>query len=226
MNFLPGWFPAAVAASGAAAPLTELDFLTSASVADSTTITGPATIQAGDLLVISDVVYLKSGTPTSVVPADFTAAQNFTGVNGRLILSYKIATGAEASASITGMTMNGTTLFGSKIMFVFRGNTPITTASDASGGAEGTTGNPAAQNVAASGGTPPLVILAAYATRGAIDPRTFSPAKDGELQRTAINSVDHWLAYRIYETAPANTSIDMDDEGGNNILVSRYIQVA
>jgi len=91
---------------------------------------------------------------------------------------------------------------------------------------EFTSGNPAAQTVNASGGAPPLIVLGCYvAAINAVNPRTFNPAKDGEIQATAVDGPeDLWLAYKIYNSSPADVAIDMDDEGLFNALVSCYIQ--
>jgi hypothetical protein len=218
---------------------TTLAFQSSATSQDSATITGPADIIAGDLLVLSDVSMRVSSNPTTVVPSDFDIEQNAVadvgfGMRLRHILSSKIATGAEASASLTGMGHNAK----SKILFVFRPDNPITSKTGASGGGVVSTGNPSSQNVAAASGTPPLVVIGGYACisepfveAGIIDPRTFSPAKTAEVQIQYSDGaeeveIDHWLAYRIYNTGPADTSIDMDDEDEGNSLVSRHIQVS
>jgi len=71
-----------------------------------------------------------------------------------------------------------------------------------------------------------LIVLGCYvAAINAVNPRTFNPAKDGEIQATAVDGPeDLWLAYKIYNSSPADVSIDMDDEGLFNALVSCYIQ--
>ena len=49
-----------------------------------------------------------------------------------------------------------------------------------------------------------------------------SPAKDGEV----ANGTTPYLAYKVYNSSPANVSVDMDDEGDGNTLQSCYIEVA
>lgn len=209
----------------AAAPATSFAFQASATSVLST-ITGPASIIAGDLLVLSDYVADSSSAPAVTVPAGFSVMQNAALGNIRHVLSRKIADGSEASASLTGMSADTAH---SKILFVFRPDNPLTTVSDASGGAQFTSSNPSAQNIVASGGTPPLIVIGAYVafdTPGpaAVNPRTFSPTKDGEVQHNTFSGfIDHWLAYKIYNSSPADVSIDMDDEGTNS-LQSRYVQ--
>jgi hypothetical protein len=112
-----------------------------------------------------------------------------------------------------------------KVLVVFRGNVPIAVATPNTWGHEITANNPVAQSVTASGGTPPLVVFGGYRSNSAaVDPRTFtvggSPAKDGEVASTSNLS---YLAWKIYNSSPADVSVDMDDEGGTNMLQSGYI---
>jgi len=224
MNFLPGWFPA-----GAAAARAVLSSIVQQASATSTgeTITAPADIIAGDLLVIADKAQSTIGsTPTAVTPSGFTSVANSSigssgsGTSWRQMFSYKIANGSEANASITGM--NGS-ISDNKVMLVFRGNVPIQTATPNTFGAQAVDTNPAAQSVTASGGTPPLIIFGIYGSSTAVDPRTFtvggSSAKDGEVNSGTVL----YVAWKIDISSPADASIDMDDEGNGNILQSGYI---
>lgn len=203
------------AAAGGVTTLSQPSGETATSTAQ--TITGPSGIQAGDLLVLLDRATNVIGTPATVVPSGFTSIVNTTSANVRQIASYKIADGTEASASLTGM--NGDVI-NAKALYVFRGNVAISAVNVSTPNSEATDGNPASQSVTASGGTPPLIVLGCYGSSGAVDPRTFSTTKDGEINpSTAL-----YLAYKIYNVSPADTSIDMDDEGVNNILQSFYIE--
>jgi hypothetical protein len=219
-NILPGWFPFMAAPEGGLASITQVGSSTSTAA----TITLPADIQAGDLIVILDGANSAFATPAAVTPTDFTNHANNTVTppyeGYRLMLSSKLAVGTEGSASITGMNGNaGNT----KACYVFRGDIPATSRTPSTFNGEGTTGDPAAQNVAASGGSAPLVVLAGYFARsGPVDPRTFSPAKDGEIN---AGSGVLYLAYKIYNSSPADVSVDMDDEV-TNLLQSGYIEMA
>ena len=53
-----------------------------------------------------------------------------------------------------------------------------------------------------------------------------SPAKDGEIQSDegGIEFFDNWLAYKIYNSSPADASVDMDDESSENYLSSFFIE--
>jgi hypothetical protein len=223
MSFLPGMFPAAAAA--AVSLTTIVQVLSATSTA--TTITVPADVRAGDLLVLLDrcngIVLCTGDPPAAVVPSGFTTISNQATGNGvasprRQIASYKLADGSEASTSLTGMTAASG---GAKILAVFRGGIPIVSVVLNDVGGQTTDGNPTAQVVNASGGTPPLIVFGFYGSNSAIDPRTFSTTKDGELSQGNL-----WLAWKVYNSAPADTSIDMADEGNVNILQSCYITCA
>jgi hypothetical protein len=186
-------------------------------------ITAPSDIVAGDILVLIDHSNGLS-TPTTVIPSGFSALSNVSNPNNRQILSYKLANGTEAGASLTGMSSPTTV---QKLLVVFSAGAAALTPSSFNG--EMTDGNPVAQTVSGSGGTPPLVILGAYyAQEAAADPRTFtvggSPAKDGEVSGTDGFGSELWLAYKIYDSNPADASIDMDDEANGNALQSGYIE--
>lgn len=196
---------------------------TSVSVQDTATstaetITAPASIDSGDLLVLLDFAEGSGSTPTTVLASGFSSLSNTAFNKKKAILSYKIADGTEDGATLTGM--NGATS-NQKALFQFRPDNPISTVTPSAGDAEGTNGSPASQSIPASGGSVPLVALAAYSTDGAVDPRTFSPAKDGELNATTLS----YLAYKIYNSSPADITVNMDDEGGTNILQSIYLEL-
>lgn len=209
----------AVAAAGA---LTTLSIRASAT-STAATITGPASITAGDLLVLWDMATNAATLPTSVIPTGFTSIVDFTvGSVRKGIASYKIANGSEASASLTGMNGNTTN---DKALYVVQGNQAIASATPTDVGSEGTTGNPVAQTVTSGSGAAPLIVFGCYGSSGIIDPRTFTVggvgAKDGEINP----DTDLYLAYKIYNSSPADVVVDMDDEG-TNIMASFYIACA
>jgi hypothetical protein len=192
-----------------------------------TTITAPADIIEGDMLVLLDSAgNVLAAAPSTVVPSGFTSIVNTTGSDGgvtnyRQIASYKLADGSEASSSLTGMASNAGIV--RKVLLVFRPDVPASTLTPADPDGQATTGNPTSQTVTASGGTPPLGVFGCYGSDGtAISPRTMSPAKDGEVNSTT----GCYFAWKIYNTSPAAVSVDMDDEGSMNILQSFYVQVS
>jgi hypothetical protein len=211
---------------GAGGNLTTLTQVLSASDNDGAAFTLPIGIQAGDLIVVLDMAGNSGGpAPSAVTPAGFTNAINAAGAASRTMLSFKIANGTEGGTSVNGM--NGEDEC--KLTYVFRGDRPITAASAFGVNSQvDVAGNPSPQVVAALGGVAPLIVLAGYGTIGLnfVDPRTFSPAKDGEIAvLSAGGALDMWLAYKAYNSAPANVTVDMDDEGLDN-LVSCGVQCA
>ena len=195
--------------------------LRSSATATGTTIVAPSDIQAGDLLVLSDLAFNStSAVPTAVTPSGFTnRASQTIGSFSRHMVHTKKADGSEAGATITGMAG---TAFCRKQLTVHKGNIPAATITISTVNAVVQSTNPTAQNVAASGGTPPLVVIGAYACDASVNPRTMSPAKDGEI--TAGNEA--YQAWKIQNTSPVDVSVDMDDEGGVNYLVSFYAEMA
>ena len=200
-----------------------LTSITQQSVATSTaqTITAPAGILAGDLLVLADFI-ADTGSVTAVTPTGFTNASNVTITLYRLMLSYKLAVGTEGGTSITGM--NGNT-FNQKVMYTFRGNVAATLLTPSTANGQATASAPTNQTVLASGGLAPLVELAAYGGSTNSFTRGFSPSQDGSQEASGGTS-DLWLYYKIYNASPANVTVTMTDAGTANCLQSMYIQMA
>jgi hypothetical protein len=200
------------------------------STANNGTIVAPGSIQAGDLLVLLDKDQNTSGSPADTVPSGFTRIH--TGlqdpgigtIEQRVTLSYKIATGAEAGATLTGINGTATGVAG-RILLVFAPSSGTlftgVTVNDAA--LQQLNTNPVSETILSGSGTPPLIALAGYVTQSAaISPRTFSPAADGEV--TAAQYI--YLAYKIYEASPSNITVDMDDEGNMNALSTCYLRLA
>lgn len=190
-------------------------------------LTGPSTILAGDLLVFLDNAFTTGGQPTTAVPSGFTQIRADTvggSSDSKQVMSYKIADGTEASASIQGMTATAY----AKSLVVYRGDNPISAVLVASSAGQATDANPTAQVVTSSAGVAPLVVVGGYGgTTLGISPRTFTPAKDSEIQSAnGAQVMDTWQAWKIYNSSLADVTIDMDDEGNDNILQSFYLQVS
>jgi hypothetical protein len=187
--------------------------------ASASTIAWPASIQAGDLAVLFDQGDAIGSPPTSVIATGFTALANATSVVVRSIAEYKILTGTE-TGSITGL--NGTQNM--KALYIFRGDIPITSVSPSVWNAEGTTGDPALQTVAASGGVAPLVVLAAaHGTNGTTSFSTASPAFDAAVSFGPSNIGRS--GYKIYNSSPLDHTVDMVDNN-DNALISGFLAVS
>jgi hypothetical protein len=192
----------------------------------STSISVPGTLIAGDLIVFAEGAQNSSApAPADTYESGFTAIASAVSGNGtgaaRVSLSCKIATGAEAGGSITGITGSGS--FERSCLLIFRPDSPIASMSVASVNNPGADDNdPPAQTVTAASGTPPLVVLGLYRSSGSVTTRTMSPAKDNEI--TPVNTF--YLAWKVYNSSPADVSVDMGDNGNSNILMSCYIAVS
>jgi hypothetical protein len=175
----------------------------------------PTGINKGDLIILAAAnVNSQAGS----APSGYTALSGASGSisNTRLQVYYKISDGTDSLSSPSpGM---GTTNFRSAAIVLKRDWAAGVSFSTPT--AQATSGNPSAQNIAASGATRPCVAVGIYWCFGAIDPRTMSPNKDGEV--TAATNL--YIAWRIMNTTFADVSIDMDDESSDNILVGFYVQ--
>lgn len=191
------------------------------STSNVTTITAPADIQVGDFLILADFAELGDGA----IPAGFTSLKNnVSGTGLRQILSGKIADGTEGGTSLSGQG-SGNNGVRRKVMAVFRPDVPATTFTLGDPHGEVTVTDPADQIVAASAGAGPLIVLAAYGTfDGTVDPRSMSPAKDGEVSDAGSGL---YLAWKIYDSAPADVTVGMEAEAGSvgNALQSCYVSL-
>jgi hypothetical protein len=194
-------------------------------------VVGPSSIVAGDILVLFNLA-ASGSTPTAAVPSGFTqlntvAGTAFLSESCRAVISAKRATGAEASASLSGAMAAGS--YGSsKILLVFEADAASITTSTFAGQCSSDGGDPSSQSILASGGNSPLIAVAAYGrfSNVAIASRDFSPAKDGEVQvGGGGGQFDLWLAYKIYNSSPADVSVDLASDGqfGASLLQSGWI---
>lgn len=176
-------------------------------------VTWPASIQAGDAAFLFDAN--RGGSlPAEVIPTGFTKITGDNGTFSRGTVSYKLCVGTE-TGSLTGQ--NGS-IQNAKILIVFRGSRQINTITIGSANAEVASGNPASQSVTASGQVAPLIVLGqACYDSGTVTFSTASPAFDSTFG-TGVQLV----GYKIYNTAPANHSIDQNDGGSFNFLTSFY----
>jgi len=185
------------------------------------TVTIPASTHTGDIIIFGHRARNSAGTPSANIPSGFTQIGTTLSLNQTTVAwSRKLAIGTDAG---TNITVDQGTSQNRAIILVFRPNGHVTSinVADVAGGI--TLGNPVAQTVNASGGAVPLVVLALYATLGGtVDPRTFSPAEDAEIE-IGTNTL-FFMKYKIYNSSPQDTTVDMDDEGGDNVLASCYIE--
>lgn len=213
MNFLPGWHPGFIAAGVQAIPTS----ITQVASATSTTgtLTAPANIQAGDLLVIVQRSSSDTSTPPSAVtPSGFLTANNVSNSTGggksfasRQIVNYKLATGAEASTNFSVMTGSDVdaSIDQRSIMVVFRPNVPASAIVLADVEGAMSNGGVGPFTIASGSGIVPLVAI--YSFGGfdvSISAPLSTPAEDGDVFNAAGNNNDISLSWKIYNTSPAN----------------------
>jgi hypothetical protein len=175
----------------------------------------PTGAQSGDLVICCVTNFGTNASPA--LPSGWTNLYN--GIN-RVRWFAKIVTGAESISSSFGQ--------GTAISAIgYRPNKAITSFAANGFTAEYTTGNPSSDTVSASGGAvPSLIVLGAACNQdGVAAPfSTASPAFDVTKQSpTGDNDVIN-LGAKLYNSSPANHSIDMNDLG-TNILTSGYVTV-
>jgi hypothetical protein len=185
------------------------------------TITAPASILAGDLIVLVDrAEQATTALPALVTPAGFTSLGNVSLTDVRMNTSYKLAAGTEGGTVITGM--NGT-FNNAKAMAVFRRQGKVfASVIPSAWGGQATDGDPTPQAVASgAAGALPRIVLGSYgvATGGSVVTRTMTPPKDAEVGAGIVA----FLAWKFYEYTPQDTTIDTADNGNRNTLQSGYV---
>ena len=188
-------------------------------------ITAPASIDAGDLLVL---VEYSGGpgslsTPADVTPSGFTQIATDNSVFYRCSLSYRIADGTEDSQVYTGL--NGANA-NYKVMLQFRPNYPITAVNVQDINLQVTGSDPTAQVINASGGTTPLVVIAGYGASSVISSGTSftGDTEDGTINESSSHLFVKHLSYNEADT-PSDITVDMTDVNVN-ALSGFYIEVS
>jgi len=196
-----------------------LSFITSV-ISTAATIVLPDNVQEGDLLVLAQK---SNGTPvgSDVTPTGWTdvgaTVSLLQGTTQRVSHKYKIAEGGDAGATVTGMS--GTNDY--KDFFLFRPTKGITTVTPASlDGFIGTT-DPAAQVVTSSSGTVALAVFASYmSSTSSHSGISFSPTEDGSV---ANGDLDFY--FKIYNSSPADVTVDLGLGGVVMALASFYLEI-
>lgn len=199
-----------------------LEFVDSAAAKNTGQITIPVTAAAGDYAILFDFARNSSPVPAEVVPAGWTKiiteTQDAGSNDTRILVSHKTLASGDPGSLISGMS--GT--HEAKIILVFK--QPATPAASL-WQAECTPTNPTQQNVAASGVSAPLIVFGCGAgnTSSAVSFSTASPAFDATVSVASGASPGMTVGYKIYEAAPQNHSIDINDLGDANALASGVV---
>lgn len=204
--------------------MTTIAFQASA-ISSTSSITIPASAQAGDIAILLDRAGNTSGTyPTLVTPSGWTNLANTTqqyagSVSMRAAIAYKVLAAGEAGTSVTCTNAVNSN---SKIMLVFRpsqatgwtisASTPVT---------QGTAGDPTAQTIAASGAVAPVIQYASLACTYA-DTAAYSSATGF----TTVASGTRLLgAYMTQDTSPTDGSVDSNAVTYGLVLQSGYLSL-
>ncbi len=184
----------------------------------------PLSCDVGDLAIMFDMCGTGGATaPSDVAPSGWTLIGTSLSVNGtsskiRSSVRYRVLTAPDLGESVDGMAGLAHT---DKIMLAFR-KSAGTWQVPAGNTQQAPTVDPTLQTVTV--GSAPLIVIGDYNGCNGfnINPRTFTPSADAEV---TTGSNLHFVKYKIYNTAPQNTSVDMDDENAQ-ILRSFYVSVA
>lgn len=194
-----------------------------ATTSTSSTIAIHGSAVAGDLAIYCSAALNTSGTPGDVTPPDWEAGpSNVYITTARVKIMAGILTAGDIVAgTITGLSGTSAS-YG--VLKILRPSAPITGLLWVDTAEQGTTGNPSSQTVNASGGTPPLVVCAGFmAAAGAtVDPRTWT----GSTPASANATSNFYFLHGIFNSSPADITVDMDDEGAFNALQSGFLEVS
>lgn len=192
-------------------------------LATTPSITLPALIRSGDLVVMLSMAVTASGSPTDgSLPSGWTNVGDLLSGFGAVRSFFRIADATTAGSTITGFSAAAPGA-GQLVCLVFRyGNSNILSAAAYSHAVQITDANPTQQTVTSGSGNVPVVIFAVARNAANTGFSVFSPAPDGgEL----TGSTDLY-AYKIMNKSPVNTAINIPDGGTYNILQSFYIEVS
>jgi hypothetical protein len=228
MNFLPGWEPGLLLAGGG---LTTFELVASSDADGTTSITAPADIQAGDLLIIVQRASNSNASPpTAVTPSGFLTASNEAGTffakkydfSTRVIVNYKVADGSEASGSFS--IMNGSDvdipLDEVATFLVFRGNVALSGVN--LGDVEGGIFSPDTEEfiINASAGAPPLLVFAAFSSYSDLpDTDYLDPSETARHSNLAAGSQEIVACWMPQLTSGLDVTTPII-EGGDPNLVS------
>jgi hypothetical protein len=221
MSFLPGMSGGFLPSSVQGLTLSVLAEYAESLSAD---IVIPATAQAGDVAWLFDCMQPNSNAALDTTPSGFTQLVTHTTGLNRVSTSYRILDGDDAGSTVSGIAIPvGSAQIRSKMMLIIRGSAPIASVTPGDWTAEATTGNPASQSVDASASSGANIVLAGFCASSGPGSYTFSPAEDDGV--TDVGSVAR-VAWKIYDTAPQDHTVDMGDQGTINFMSCGYLRLA
>lgn len=198
----------------------ELSYVSS-SIASSVTVALPTGWADGDLAILYEYVI---GDPTATLGSDpagwtlISKEDSFGSMKGRVL--YRVLQSGDGSPN------TGTTAYEvSTCIIAYRPTRAIASVAFSTWNKQATTGNPAAQTVSASAGLTPLVVCAlSGAASSSFGFSTASPAFDVDIIIDGAASYAH-AAAKLYNSSPSDHTIDMNDQGTRNVLMSGYLAI-
>lgn len=191
-----------------------LTFVTSA-ISTGSTIVIPSDAAIGDLAILFDHAENDHFYPDLVTPTGWTAINNVNAYVSirKAALSRKKLVSGDPGATITGMNGN---LVNRKVIAVFRPNNAIGTVTTYDSNTEGTWTAPASQVLETQ--TAPYVAIGATWCDSI-------PAWTAWNDGTVDNDYYTRLAYKVYNSSPANVTVALAEYGEDNILASCIVKV-
>lgn len=207
--------------------LTSVSFYNSATDPGNATgsLSLPVGVRSGDVVIlIARDEYTSSPAPSVGLPSGYTQIGTFEIGWSRYIYSWRVLSSGETTIPEYTNSPNPKA-HTTRIAFVFRPNFTPKAVSSSGFQSEATNNNPASQVIASGSGSTPLVAIATWCNDNglAVSPRTSSPSMDGEVAFPGGNGNWFYAGYKIYNSSPANITVDMDDEGFENNLASFYV---
>ncbi len=199
----------------------ELSYVAS-SIASSVTVALPTGWADGDLAILYEYAFDDGTATLGSDPAGWTLVskeETLGGANGRVL--YRVLQSGDGSPN-TGTTAVEV----NTCIIAYRPTRSIASVTFSTWNKQGTTGNPTSQAVLASSGVSPLVVAAlAGAASGSYSFSTASPAFDIDNVNDSGNGYFH-AASKLYNTSPSDHTVDINDQGSRNVLMSGYISVS
>lgn len=170
-----------------------------------------------EIVVVMHAAYDSFNTPSSLIPSGWSSCGSSFATSATLGGRMTCA-GRRVKSSDTS-TVNFSGSGNSKDFIVGLRFTPPPSAVIEQINSQVSTGNPTSQTKSVSTETDPLVVLGAYtimrnSSTNLMLTDTFSPSADGDIDVAVSGStIRSRLAYKIYNSSPANVTIDLDDDG-------------
>jgi hypothetical protein len=181
-------------------------------------ITLPAGIQAGDLIIIQGSV--NNGASISadfVLPAGYTLIGKGPPDYQRSFACFKIAIGSESSTTLTGLSSSAPSH--TYLCTVFRASLPLVSAIGASFQSERTNATPTPQVIPCGSAAVPLLAVS-FISYGV----GFTMTPSDATETVTTNRYVGWKFYASGAT-PANVTVSAGDAGSGNLMASYYLSL-